>query len=130
MYVYPTHAHAQRMERLGIKDGSGFEADGTPPHAASPFPSPCRMRRQQQEEQGGEGQLPPLLCKRLVPFSHGPPEFCRVFALFHADAPCPHTAQLTQEELEDLNYVCERAPDIHSQVSVGLSTDRVKTPCA
>lgn len=39
----------QRLERLGIKDGSGFEADGTPVREASPPVSP-RSRRQPQQQ--------------------------------------------------------------------------------
>jgi hypothetical protein len=52
------------MERLGIKDGSGFEADGTPSNDNSPFPSPRRVRQQQQQQNGnGHLPLPPPFCE-------------------------------------------------------------------
>lgn len=59
----------QRMERLGIKEGSGFEEDGTATPSTrdpSPCPSPHRGRHEREQQQQQMHKNGPLCtsCRR------------------------------------------------------------------
>ena len=115
------------MEKLGIK--SGFEADGTPPPSREPTPPPSpvrpppgrkrRRRWNSRRKPLRESCAPGLLidARGLCAALH----LCSTTDCLMVPA-CFSTwytaAGVTKEDMEELEDVCERAADIHSEVGV------------